>query len=85
MPKQLITTNSTGELVMRRFVRKFNGNTDKMSNFDKAHLKAYLKGYQNFRHGYDEKGNPLWFKVQGRLFVEEVPLQINKETDEQAD
>lgn len=77
MPKQLITTNSTGELVLRRYTRKFNGNTINPTNFDKAHLKAYLKGYQNFRHGYDEKGNPLWYQVQGRLYVEEIPLQVS--------
>ena len=85
MPKKVITTNSMGELVMRRFVRKFNGNTDKVSNFDKAHLKAYLKGYENFRYGYDNDGNPVWYKVQGKLFVEEIPLQINTIADEQTD
>jgi hypothetical protein len=85
MPKKLITTNSMGELVMRRFVRRFNGNTINGNNFDKAHLKAYLKGYQNFRYGYDNEGNPIWYKVQGRLFVEETPLQINTIVNEQTD
>ena len=72
-----------GELVMRRFVRRFNGNTINGNNFDKAHLKAYLKGHQNFRHGYDNEGNPIWYKVQAMLYVEETPLKIqNNKTEE---
>lgn len=85
MPKQLVTTNSIGELVLRRYVRKFNGNTVNMNNFDKKHLRAYLKGYQNFRHGYDNEGNPLWYKVQGMLYVEEIPLKTQENNAEQKD
>ena len=34
-----------------------------LSNFEKKHLKAYLRGDEGFAYGYDKLHKPLWFVV----------------------
>ncbi len=65
------TTNEKGELVIRKWSRKFLGEFPPQSNFDKAHLKAYLKGWVNFVYKKDKDGNPVYYKTQSRLFIDE--------------
>lgn len=51
--------------------RKFLGKTEGFENkeeksFEKAHLKAYLKGHKTFQQGFelDAKGVPITHRVQ---------------------
>lgn len=37
------------------------------SNFEKAHLKAYLKGYPLFHFGKDNNGYPMPYEVKSIL------------------
>ena len=48
--------------------RSFGGKIDNFTNkleraFEQRHLKAYLKGKQYFRFGFNAMGDPNWFKV----------------------
>ncbi len=48
--------------------RSFGGKIDNFEtkeerNFQKKHLRAYLKGNSHFRHGFDLKGKPIFFKT----------------------
>lgn len=46
---------------MKKETRKFLGQFPPQSHFDKAHLKAYLKGFTHFFHGYryDSQNRPI--------------------------
>lgn len=48
--------------------RKFLGVFPPKNTFDKAHLKAYLKGATQFRHGFetsiDGRREPLYYYVK---------------------
>lgn len=38
-------------------------------NFENKHLKAYLKGHEKFRFGFDLKSKePLWYRVK-EIFI----------------
>jgi hypothetical protein len=48
--------------------RGFGGKIDNFESkaeraFEKKHLKAYLKGHKQFRHGHELDGKPKWFRV----------------------
>lgn len=49
----------------KEFLGKLDGFVDKVEkNFQKKHLKAYLRGDEYFTFGRDSKtGEPSWFKV----------------------
>ena len=61
--------------VKRKFLGKVSNFENKEErNFEKAHLKAYLKGHTNFRHGFHEiKGlrMPKWHNVKQEIYVSE--------------
>jgi hypothetical protein len=49
--------------------RSFGGKTEnfvdnKERNFEKAHLKAYLAGKKQFKHGFDLMKNPVTHPVK---------------------
>ena len=51
----------------KEITRKFLGELfpeKKRRNFEKAHLKAYLKGQSHFRYGKTKEGQPAYFKVE---------------------
>ena len=57
---------SVRKVVKREFLGNLFPVKDK--NFHKAHLTAYLKGWENFRHGFDNNGKANWFKVQKKEY-----------------
>jgi hypothetical protein len=53
--------------------RKFLGAVPARTKFEKAHLKAYLKGKKTFNHGFTSlngKSFPIVRKVQQQLIFE---------------
>jgi len=42
--------------------------------FNKAHLKAYLKGKRIFNHGFDNMGKPVQHLVK---FQERIMIELN--------
>lgn len=52
----------------RKFLGKTEGFTDRAEQqHEKRHLKAYLKGDKEFRHGFNKSKEPLWFPVLEQL------------------
>ncbi len=49
--------------------RSFGGKTENFTDkreraFEQKHLKAYLKGWERFRYGFDINGSPKWHTVK---------------------
>ena len=60
------------ELKKEITIRKFNGKIDNFADklerrFQKAHLHAYLKGWELFRFGFNSEGKPNWYFVDQTL------------------
>ena len=56
----------------KTLLRQFKGKIDNFSskeerNFEKKHLKAYLRGDKYFFYGIDDLGNPKRYEVQQEL------------------
>lgn len=54
---------------MKKQTRSFGGKIKDFESpaekaFENKHLRAYLKGWQQFRHGFDERHNPIWHLVK---------------------
>ena len=61
--------------------RKFKGKIDNFDskeerNFEKKHLKAYLRGDKYFFYGTDALGKPIQYEVQ-QEWIEPVIIQSN--------
>ncbi len=49
----------------RQFGGKLTGFVDrKEANFEKKHLKAYLKGWDYFTYGRNKNNEPVWHKTK---------------------
>ena len=63
-------------IVRRKFLGKLENFIDKEDKaLEKKHLKAYLRGYTSFRHGYKTVNSlrvPKWFNVQEGIAV--IPI-----------
>lgn len=47
-------------------------NKFKVSNFENAHLKGFLRGYDKFRFGFHTTtGEPMYFSVKFKLMTRE--------------
>jgi len=49
---------------LRSFGGKISDFKDKSEkDYEQKHLKAYLKGFKFFRHGFETNGEPAYFPV----------------------
>lgn len=70
---KIMTTIKINTEPRRKFKGKIDNFTNKAErNFEKKHLKAYLKGDMYFFYGKDEFGNAVRYEVQQELVEPEI-------------
>ena len=64
----------------RVFLGKLSGFQSKQErNFEKKHLKSYLRGDVTFSYGYDNERKPKFYKVLSYLgHIKDKPKEIKK-------
>ena len=66
-------------MTKKRTSRRFLGVFPPQNNYDKKHLRAYIKGYTRFQYGIDAQGYPIYHNVLQEYYeVEETKKENNE-------